>query len=117
MKKIFLSQSRLMMQVVLLLVLFSITSSCNKSSETTSSNKVSIHNMAFSPSVITVPINTTVTWTNNDDTPHTVTSALGFFESGSLDSGEIFSFTFSAAGTYNYSCSIHSSMLGSVVAE
>ena len=73
--------------------------------------------MAFSPSTITVPINTTVTWTNNDDSPHTVTSALGSFDSGSLGYGETFSFTFSAAGTYHYSCSIHSSMLGSVVVE
>lgn len=73
--------------------------------------------MAFSPSTITVPINTTVTWTNKDDVPHTVTNALGFFDSGSLDYGETFSYNFSVEGTYTYSCTIHSSIQGTVIVE
>ncbi|MCX6347189.1 MAG: cupredoxin domain-containing protein, partial [Actinobacteria bacterium] len=57
----------------------------------------------------------TVTWTNNDNHDHTVTSDSGTFNSGNIANGSTFSFTFSTAGAYSYNCSIHTSMIGTIV--
>jgi plastocyanin len=79
--------------------------------------EVKIDNFSFGPTVITVPVGTTVTWTNRDDIPHTVVSTDKVFKSKVLDTDEKFSFTFSNAGTYPYFCSIHPKMTGKVVVQ
>lgn len=76
---------------------------------------VSIANFSFEPATITVPVGTTVTWTNNDAANHTVTADDGSFKSESLGSGATFSQTFATAGTFAYHCAIHSTMKGTVV--
>src|SRR4030042_449210 len=73
----------------------------------TQGNAVSIQNMAFSPATLTVSAGTTVTWTNNDTTIHTVTSNTGLFESVQMSKGSNFSYTFNHIGTFAYHCSIH----------
>jgi plastocyanin len=78
---------------------------------------VKVDNFSFGPGTLTVPVGTTVTWTNRDDIPHTVVSTEGAFKSKVLDTDEKFSFTFSKAGTYPYFCSIHPKMTGKVVVE
>ncbi len=78
---------------------------------------VSIHNFAFNPADVTISVGTTVTWTNNDSMAHTVTSLSGApvaFDSGTVNPGGKFSFTFTAIGTYPYYCKIHPFMLGNV---
>ena len=86
---------------------------------TTSATNVTIQNFAFTPQTLTVKVGTTVTWTNNDSAPHTVTSAssmstsatrTGLFDSGTLNPGQTFSFTFAKPGTYFYECTIHFAM-------
>lgn len=77
--------------------------------------EVKIDNFSFGPAELTVPVGTTVTWTNRDDIPHTVVSIDKLFKSKVLDTDEKFSFTFSKAGTYPYFCSIHPKMTGKVV--
>ena len=79
--------------------------------------EVKIDNFSFGPTEITVPVGTTVTWTNRDDIPHTVLSTDKVFKSKVLDTDEKFSFTFSKAGTYPYFCSIHPKMTGKVVVQ
>ena len=79
--------------------------------------EVKIDNFSFGPGTLTVPVGTTVTWTNRDDIPHTVVSTEGAFKSKVLDTDEKFSFTFSKAGTYPYFCSIHPKMTGKVIAQ
>jgi len=78
---------------------------------------VTIDNFSFSPASITVPVGTTLTWTNRDDIPHTVVSNDKKFKSKALDTDEKFSFTFTEPGTYPYFCSIHPKMVGKVVVE
>lgn len=73
---------------------------------------VKIKNFAFVPASITIPRGTTVTWTQEDSVPHTVTGTG--FDSGSLSQGETFSYTFNERGTFNYACSIHSGMSGTI---
>lgn len=80
---------------------------------------VEIVDFKFSPATIQVDVGTTVTWGNRDQAAHTVTSTNpgGLFDSGSLAKGEQFEFTFAEAGVYEYFCSIHSWMTGTVIVE
>lgn len=79
--------------------------------------EVKIDNFSFGPGTITVPVGTTVTWTNRDDIPHTVVSTEGVFKSKVLDTDEKFSFAFAKAGSFPYFCSIHPKMTGKVVVQ
>jgi plastocyanin len=78
---------------------------------------VTIENFNFTPANITVPVGATVTWINHDDVPHTVTSSTQVFNSSTIDSDKQFSYTFTAAGTYNYFCSIHPFMTARVIVQ
>ena len=80
-------------------------------------NKVEIDNFAFSPARVTVKAGTTVAWLNADDTPHTVASSSKLFKSKALDTDDSFSFTFTTPGMYEYFCSLHPYMTGTVVVE
>jgi len=77
---------------------------------------ITIQNFAFTPQTLAVKAGTTVTWTNRDSVPHDVTSADGMstgaattslFSSGTMGTGQSFSFTFKKPGTYFYECTIH----------
>jgi plastocyanin len=78
---------------------------------------IKIDNFVFGPQAITVPVGTTVTWTNTDDIPHTAVSTDGVFKSKVMDTDEKFSYTFTKAGTYSYYCSVHPRMTGQVVVK
>lgn len=71
---------------------------------------VNITNLNFVPTTVYVPIGKTVNWINNDNVIHTVTSVTGSFDSGSIDPGTTYSYTFNQTGTYEYSCTIHASI-------
>jgi plastocyanin len=73
---------------------------------------VTIAGFAFAPAAVTVPVGSTVTWTNNDSAPHDVTG--GPLHSPTLNRGQSWSYTFAAAGSYSYICSIHPNMTGTV---
>ena len=74
---------------------------------------VTIADFAFAPGDITVSAGTTVTWVNEDGAPHTVTADDGSFNSGNLNTGDEFSFTFDEPGTYAYYCEYHGGPEGS----
>jgi plastocyanin len=77
--------------------------------------RVGIVDRAYQPTALTVGLGQTVTWTNESFGPHTVTSVDGLFDSGKLNPTNTFSVTFSKAGTYDYKCTIHPTMQGSVL--
>jgi plastocyanin len=81
--------------------------------------EVKIDKFKFGPATLRVPVGTKVVWTNDDEDPHTVTSAADprLLMSPALDTGQSFSFTFDKPGTYRYFCSIHPHMLGTVIVE
>jgi amicyanin len=76
---------------------------------------VGIDNFAFAPATLTVTRGDTVTWTNHDEEPHTVVATGGAFHSPGMDANGTYSFTFTTAGTFDYICSIHPFMHGTVV--
>ena len=79
-------------------------------------SSISISGFKFSPAPLRVKAGTTVTWTNKDSAPHTVTSDNGAFtSSGNLNQNNFYAFKFVTAGTFPYHCSIHPSMTGSVI--
>jgi plastocyanin len=78
--------------------------------------QVNIQSFAFSPQSVTVSAGTKVRWTNNDSYPHTVTSP-GNFNSGQLNQGQSYEFTFNTPGTYSYICDFHGNMTGSVTVQ
>lgn len=78
-------------------------------------NTVAIKNFAFAPAAVTVSVGTTVTWTNTDEEPHTVSATSGPFHSGALNTGATYRYTFTKPGQYRYLCTIHPFMRGTVV--
>ena len=78
---------------------------------------VEIDNFKFGVASLEVAVGTTVTWTNRDDVPHTVTSSTKVFKSPPLDTGETFTYTFKQAGTFEYYCALHPHMTGKVVVK
>ncbi|MEK6830340.1 MAG: cupredoxin domain-containing protein [Nanoarchaeota archaeon] len=117
---------------VIALFLLLVLSSCSSKQESVSENtlNVNIENFAFSPNIIKIKTGDTVTWTNKDDVPHTVTSISrvscepptlcmdrNLFVSGPLDKDQTYQFTFLQPGTYEYTCDFHTSMKGNVIVE
>lgn len=82
-----------------------------------SETQVKIDNFTFAPQSITVPVGSSIRWTNRDDIPHTVVSDDKSFKSKPLDTNDEFSFTFTKPGTYSYFCSIHPKMTGKVIVQ
>ena len=78
---------------------------------------IQIDNFHYSPPTLVVAPGTTVTWTNEDDSPHSVREKDGKFKSAALDTDDKFSQTFSAPGEYEYFCSIHPYMTGKIVVK
>jgi plastocyanin len=117
--------------VVLLVLALSALAGCSGTSSSTPSTQpagsastrpspttdgvVSISNFAFNPENVTIQVGQKVTWTNNDSVPHTVTGTD--FDSGKLDPGATYSHTFDKAGSFDYKCTIHPSMLAKVTVQ
>ena len=71
----------------------------------------------YSVNVLTVPVGSTVVWTNSDSIAHTVTSVDGLFDSGNMNAGTSWSYTFDESGEYEYFCVPHPWMRAKVVVE
>ena len=78
---------------------------------------VQIENYAYAPSSITVDVGDTITWTNDDTAPHTITTSSGpqTLSSPYLSKGQSWSFTFRTPGTYSYYCAVHPYMRAQVI--
>ena len=79
--------------------------------------EVKIDNFSFTPARITVKAGAAVTWINEDDIPHAVASSTRLFKSKALDTDDKYSFTFTTPGVYQYFCSLHPHMTGTIVVE
>ncbi len=76
---------------------------------------VNISNFSFVPPSVTIKVGTTIKWTNEDSATHRVHSSTGVFDSGNLAQGNSYEFQFNTVGTYDYICSIHTSMKGKII--
>lgn len=88
----------------------------NATSTAAADVQITIQNFAFAPATITIPVGTTVVWTNQDSAPHTATAdAAGGFDTGMMQKGESGKVTFNTAGTFAYHCSVHPRMVATIV--
>jgi len=101
-------------QIRLLLVLTIAAILLVSSTDAAAYSRVNIKNGSFVPSALTVSSGTTVEWHNQDAIQHRIVSSQGLFDSGLIDPGKKFSIKFNNPGTYNYYCSLHPQMQGSV---
>lgn len=69
------------------------------------------------PVAVVIGVNNTITWTNNDTAPHTVTANDGSFDSGNIAPTGTFTFTFTTPGTYHYHCVYHPWMVATVIVK
>ncbi len=76
---------------------------------------VHVKDFKFDPPVLTVHVGDRVTFVNDDDEAHTVTSTDKAFDSGGLDTGNTWQHVFSKAGTYQYFCELHPYMKATIV--
>jgi plastocyanin len=92
------------------------TSSSSQNPQPSQSNTVTMINISYSPSTLTVSKGTTVTWQNNDGVTHTSTSDDGLWDTGNIAPRTSKGVTFSNAGTFKYHCTIHGpNMSGTIV--
>jgi plastocyanin len=75
---------------------------------------IEIEKFAFAPKEITVTPGTKITWTNHDETPHTISTADKAFASKAMDTGDRFEYTFTKEGDFAYFCTLHPFMTGIV---
>ncbi len=75
---------------------------------------MNMQNFAYQMAHIQVRTGTTVTWTNQDSVPHSVTFKNGMKDSGLLYQGQSFSYTFNTPGAYQYYCTVHPNMVATV---
>ena len=80
-------------------------------------NTIVLKDFHFAPTSLTVATGTTVRWQNLDGEPHTVVSKDGLFRSEGLDQNGIFTFKFDKPGTYQFLCSIHPQMMGTIIVK
>lgn len=78
------------------------------------SEKVEIVDFAYDPDPVRIEEGGKVIWINEDSAPHTATAEDGSFDTGTLEEGKLKSETFKESGTYEYICSIHPDMHGTV---
>ena len=75
---------------------------------------VAIPGRFYAPQRVSVLAGQTVTWRNDDSVDHTVTSSDAGFDSGRVGHGATFSFAFETPGVYEYNCTIHRYMRGTI---
>jgi plastocyanin len=109
--------SNICVTTALAVAIFAVAATFPAASAHAADTEVKIDDFAFAPQRVTVKAGTTVTWVNDDDAPHTVASSTRLFKSSALDTKNKFSFTFTTPGAYEYFCSLHPHMTGTIVVE
>ena len=116
-------KTKIIYPLVAAIVAIVIIYSCSSNSATTptptpvvvNNSTVSIQNFAFVPDTVRIKAGATISWTNADSAPHTVTELSSLFNSGSMATSQTYKYTFANAGTFSYHCLIHSMMKNGVV--
>jgi plastocyanin len=73
-----------------------------------------ISNWGYGPSTTTVTVGQPIMWTNSGSSPHDATASDGSWSTPLLQSGQSAIMTFSAPGTFNYTCVMHPWMQGTI---
>jgi plastocyanin len=80
--------------------------------------EVTMQDIKFEPANVTIDAGQTVTWTNDDSVGHDVTGDdFKSGDPGAMQNGDTFEHTFDTAGTFDYVCTVHPGMEGSVTVK
>ena len=108
--------------VTLMMLVLTFSLSIIPSAYVQSNNDISIVSDAstladksYDPNPLTINQGDTVTWTNKDFGIHTVTENQELFGSDDLRPDQTFDHTFDSAGTYDYHCKLHPTMIGKII--
>jgi plastocyanin len=107
----------LIVVLTVVVVMLTIPTHAQEHAKMNDQTEIRIDNFNFSPEVITVPVNSKVTWINKDDVPHVIAEDNGMFKSKALDTDDSYSVSFTKPGTYEYFCAVHPKMVGKVVVK
>jgi plastocyanin len=100
------------------LSIFALAGEMKEADATAKQSRIEIKDFAFDPQKITVKSGEKITWINRDGEPHTVVSVgKKFPRSSGLDTDQEFSIIAGAPGTYEYFCSVHPKMTGTIVVQ
>ncbi len=83
----------------------------------TLASTVFVRDNFYTPNQLTVPVGTTVRWDHQGLVEHTVTSLRGLWDSGAMNGGEVFTYTFTTPGRYDYFCRFHLTNRGAVIVQ
>ena len=103
--------------VALVLVALAVASGVSASRTDAPTRTVTMPGKVYDPPHLDVLVGTTVTWKNEDDSPHRIGDNNGTFKSAALDTDDTFSHTFAAPGEYPYICTIHPYMAGKIIVK
>jgi len=78
---------------------------------------INIKDFMFAPRNLTIPVGSKVTWVNKDEEPHKVAEVNSTFGSQPLDTDEGFTYEFKTPGKYEYFCTVHPRMTGTIIVE
>jgi plastocyanin len=81
---------------------------------------VRIYDFGFDNPTLTIPAGTSVTWANTGAVQHTTVATVNgekYWDSGIMEPGATFSFTFNEAGTWDYVCGLHPDMKGTIIVQ
>lgn len=78
---------------------------------------VQISDNVFTPVELSISAPRTVRWVNGGPSPHNTTSRTNAWSSGTLNSGQVFEHQFTQAGTFQYDCTLHPGMTGTIVVQ
>ena len=91
-------------------LLFFVLTGCKKQEKGNPGlNEIWLEYKAYNPTQLTVAVGTTVTFTNKDNANHSVTETGNLFDSGTIKSGNSYTYQFNTAGTFYFYCNYHSS--------
>src|SRR3954464_12274921 len=75
---------------------------------------VEMMDFGCNPAKVTIQAGGKITWKNQDQTAHTATASDGSFDTGNIDPGKLKAETFKEPGTFDYTCTIHPFMHGTI---
>jgi plastocyanin len=90
------------------------TSAAHPKARKAASASVTMGDLFFSPTSVSIAVGDTVTWHNTGQAPHNATADDGSFNTPTINNGESASHTFTQAGTFSYICTIHPQMKGTI---
>jgi plastocyanin len=95
-------------------LLISAVGGASVSNAQSDASTVSIADFAFAQPDVSVPVGSTITWTNADSVQHTTSSLDGSWDSGALSTNDSFAYTFNQEGDFAYQCAFHPNMQGTI---